>query len=378
MPSTQRRQLPRSALVRRLRHLVASRHPLLHLLPFLLGLSIGIFLGTRRDPSHVSLYTNLSIPSSSFLPPDDLLLRSTSTSASPPLTLAFAFATGRSGTQHLSRILSSRVSPRALITHEQEHLSLRTRTVVARDYRRLAAHSHRDDFDSVMDKYARNVKLPFFRTMLRRSNAQHLVYTGHVPAAFGLIPALIRMLPAGSVRVLRLRRERLACAASLMALGPEEEDPWGGTTAGLTAAPNDRRRWFPTPNDGVTRLPAPGWMRMNRFQRWLWYVDDIECRWQALRYGPLAQQIGWMEDSLENLNVLDGGTGWRHVAAFMGVEVNPAKLAVRDNSVQFKNRSKIDVPEATLREWDVQYRGLVGPCPLDDGRTLTWGELLSR
>lgn len=294
---------------------------------------------------------------------------------------AFTFATGRSGTQHLSRVLRSSLSPQAYITHEQEHLNMRTKLIVHRHYRPLASLPDEAHFNVSADYYIRHTKIPFYESLLRQQNATRLVYTGHVPTAFGLAPSLIRNLPKGCVRFLRIRRDRIATAVSLMALGPEQQDPWGSTsndTNSLTKADQVASvdtRWFPRPSDALVRLQVPvrTWASLNRFQRWLWYVDDVECRWQALR-DDMSHDFSWMEEALENLSAMDGGRAWRRMAEFIGVDVNWRQVAMRDNSIQYKNRLKTDASEAQLREWDAEYRKMVGACVISNSKSYSWKE----
>lgn len=317
---------------------------------------------------------------------EDYLFKQHSSRQQP--SFAFIFSTGRCGTQHFSKSLRSLHAPRAYITHEQEHDTLRTRDVVQRDYRRLVSSSfsssspsstsahyprNKTDFNQSMKAFVKNTKLPFYNHLLTSHGAHHLVYTGHVPSAFGMLPSIIEELPPGAVRVLRIRRDRLATALSLMALGPECEDPWGATSTSETSAPSVRRRWFPVPSDAHTRLHvAPAtWRTFNRFQRWLWYVDDVECRWQAM-LASARGRFSHAEYSLDALHVLDGGAAWKSLAHFMGTDVDLTQALRRHNSIQQKNRTKQDVPEAVLRQWDEQYRDTVGACHLTTSLQLTW------
>lgn len=294
----------------------------------------------------------------------------------------FAFATGRSGTQHLSRVLLSRPRPseQTYITHEEEHLSTRTKFIVEHDYRQMATAPNEDEFNRMAKEYVIRSKIPFYDALKLQHGAKRLLYTGHVPMVFGLGPALIDSLPARSVRILRMRRDRIATALSLMALGPEAEDPWGSTEerdvrGRLLKAPSVNRRWFPRPTNAMVRLQvsSSAWTNFNRFQRWLWYVDDVECRWQALRH-EFEGKFSWLEVDLESLNVLDGGAGWERVADFVGVGVNWEKVGKRDNSIQHKMRTKSNASEATLREWDTQYQHQVGACRINDKVRFRWGE----
>ncbi|PXF41692.1 hypothetical protein BWQ96_08577 [Gracilariopsis chorda] len=297
------------------------------------------------------------------------------------LSYAFFFGTGRSGTQHLSRVLVSRESPISYVTHEEEHVDVRTKQVVLREYRPLASLPNEAHFNTSVEAYVKRTKIPFYKQLMYKHRARRLLYTGHVPMAFGLGPALVKNLPPGSVRIVRVRRERLATAASLMALGPEEEDPWGSssnaTVANSTTLPDAtlNMRWFPRPTDAFVRLQVSTgvWASLNRFQRWLWYVDDVECRWQALVYG-LGDRFSWMEESLESLTVMDGGRTWSRIAEFVGVDIDWRKVGVRDNSIQYKQRTKISVAEEQLREWDMQYRKLVGRCKISSSLSYGWSD----
>lgn len=282
-------------------------------------------------------------------------------------TFAFVFSTGRCGTKHLSLALrSSRYTTklRTYITHEEEHASIATRTIVAEDYRRMASLSNESTFNTSMRAYIKQTKLPFFQTLLARHRARHLVYTGHVPTAFGLLPTLIDVVPSGSIRILRVRRDRIATALSLMALGVEEEDPWGVRP----------KRWFPVPTDAHVRLHVDShvWKQdLNRFQKWLWYIDDVECRWQALKHSG-RHSFSFLEVNIDDLHVLDGGGAWKEIASFLGTEVDLSMGLTRHNSIQYKNRTKDTFSEDVVRQWDKEYRAVVGACRLSNDLSINW------
>lgn len=341
----------------------------LGLLLFTLSLSsflLGRFTAAP-DSTHTQTNPTSGDQQTSFIPQQDIF----STAAT---TIVLFFTTGRSGTQHCSRVFTALPSPypRSYITHEEEHISLRTRDVIRREYRPFVSQPSEALFNTSVARYVKHHKLPFYHMLLRRHAATRLVYTGHVPTAFGTIPAIVNAMPVGSVRVIRIRRDRLQTAASLMALGPEEQDSWmGGPVTDRT-----NRRWFPTPWDAHTRLKVrmDVWERLNRFQRYLWYVDDVECRWQAF-LNEFGDHVAWMEDSLEALSVFDGGSGWRRVAAFAGVDVKVEQIGVRDNSIQHKQKVKT-VGEAEMRLWDMEYRRAIGRCYIasDRSTSYSWAE----
>lgn len=297
---------------------------------------------------------------------------------------AFVFSTGRCGTQHLARVLGG--APEAVVTHESESPALRPRDVVTRTYRRLAGLPTVAAHDAAAARHVRRQLIPALAARLTAAGdvAHTAVYTGHVPLAYGLGPALADALGT-RLRVVRLRRERLATALSLMALGPPEEDAWtsdvavpavaAGLAGGGAGTSSRGLRWFPVPSAPFValRVEAPVWSRLNRFQRYLWYVDDIECRWQRLRSRLTEAQT--LELQLEALDHLDGGREYGRLARFLGVRINGTEAGVRHNSMQDKARDKSTAGEATLRQWDREYRALVDGCDLGGGRVLSWNHM---
>lgn len=287
----------------------------------------------------------------------------------------FVFGTGRSGTKNLERILKSGPHVPAFVTHEWEDYRMSPKQVVHSVYRKLAKSPN---FEKDANAYVTRTKLPFYNKLLERKNVTRLVTTGHLPFAFGLGPALVKSLPPGSVRILRLRRDRIATASSFMSLGPEGQDPWGPTNPGVKAHDDIARRWVPKPTDVITqlRVPKESWKKMNRFQRWLWYVDEMECRWQSMR-DSCDGSWAYMEASMEGLMQMDGRKGWEEVAQFMGVELDREVMGLEkvkyENSVSQRSRKKKYVPDSTLRRWDLQYRALVGTCHKSNGETYSWG-----
>jgi hypothetical protein len=273
-----------------------------------------------------------------------------------PRTFALVFSTGRAGTLLMSQLLES---PDAHVTHQDEAFNMRTCEYVERYYRRLASAESEAKFNASARAFVVDEKIPFYHSLLAAHGKKRFVYTGHLPLVFGLGPSFLDALPRGTLRILRLRRDRIATALSLMALGPEEEDPWSISEPGM-----HNRRWFPEPSSAMVRLGVDIeiFLRdMNRFQRWLWYVDDVECRWQAL-VADRGHDFEWIEESLESLEAMDGGRGWARVAAFLGVGVRGDRIGARHNSIQSKSRVKLDVSETKLRQWEVDYRNMVGSC----------------
>lgn len=286
-------------------------------------------------------------------------------------TYCFVFSTGRAATKHMSMLFETmpRPGPQTYVTHQEEDDVISTRDFVAKHYRRLAALENEADFNATVRLFVREAKLPFLDGLRSKHNADRVLYTGHLPLSFGLGPALIELLPERSICILRLRRDRIESALSLMALGPETEDPWSDR------ARSRKLRWFPVPWASFARLriARADFDSLNRFQKWLWYVDEIECRWQAL-VRDMGHRFHWMEATLEGLNVMDGGRGWSEIATFLGVQVRRDALGARDNSIQAKGREKLVASEHELRAWDAEYKRVSPACDLagDGSVFLRW------
>lgn len=153
------------------------------------------------------------------------------------------WSTGRSGTKHISRALVSGAPPLppALLAHQDEDLGAPTRAVGNAHYGPLEEAPSEEAFNASAAAVVAACTLPQWRIRLAADHAHRLMYTGQLPAGFGLAPPLLDALPRGTLRVLRLLRARIPAAASLVALGRPEGDPWGSsaraTAAGSCAAP---------------------------------------------------------------------------------------------------------------------------------------------
>ncbi|KAA8496309.1 hypothetical protein FVE85_0038 [Porphyridium purpureum] len=367
----------------------------------------------------------------------------------------FVFSTGRCATAHLAAVFldlarhqnaQSASRPQPFVTHQTEHNSMPTKLFVDRYYRQLvslpraavASVSDQDgeirtpdaiqgvkggqgyegesekSFEAAALAFVRQNRLPFYLDQMRRHGpgVHTHIFTGHVPLAFGMADSLLEVLP-GTVRIVRMRRDRIQLALSLMALGPASQDAW----AHIDRKPgNERRqdngsmrsdetsqlRWFASPHHAhvLLRPPLDVWRtQLNRFQKYLWYVDDTECRWQALLRRHAAAiasgRLRVLETSVEELEQISFRTAYARIAHFWGLSVgaeqdgdsswNPALLAARHNSIQSKKRDKIlslqevqdTAPahlanETWLREMDDAYRLLVGACQISPTETLSW------
>jgi len=273
-------------------------------------------------------------------------------------TYMWVFATGRTGTQHLSRVFAGNEEV-AYITHQTETEIEPTKHVVDRMYRRL--RSARD-----VQVWVKEDRIPYIRGRLVGSVHKYL-YTGHLPCAFELCPTFIDTLPRNSVKILRVRRDRIQTALSLMALGPESQDPWVGV------GPTLPLRWFPSPKLWFVRLRPTDqtWASLNRFQKYLWYVDDLECRWQALKRSHHGE-FQYLEVQVESLIQFNGAEEYHRIAQFFNLSLDLSAITERHNTIQHKQKVKDNQPEAQLRDWDLQYRRVIGSCEITEGETISW------
>jgi len=280
--------------------------------------------------------------------------------------LVFVFSTGRTQTKQFSRVFGG---PGTYVNHQDESEKVTTREVVEKVFRPYA----RSNDTEMGRKFISTIKLPMIERRLRdANNAQVYFQTGHAPLAFGLGELIIEAVGTDAFSVVRLRRDRIPNALSMMALGPESEDPWAPVGPG---GDTSRRRWFPKPTDYHVKLrpSVEVWKSFNRFQKYLWLVDDTECRWQSLKQ---EYAFDYMEVQMEALTQMNGWEEYKRIANFVGTDFvsNPEKLYARDNSIESKKRDHVKwvTDEKTLREWDEDYRKLVGPCILSSGDILTW------
>ncbi|KAJ8904438.1 hypothetical protein NDN08_000956 [Rhodosorus marinus] len=277
--------------------------------------------------------------------------------------LVFVFSTGRTGTKHFSSVFGGK---EALVNHQDEADSVSAKEAVNKFYRPFAATNDTE----LAREFLSEVKLPMIKSRLQAADDAKVYFqTGHVPLAFGMAPILLKLLGSKTFAVVRIRRDRIQQALSLMALGPESEDPWSEDSESLS------RRWFPRPSDVHVKLRPDQrvWNSFNRFQRYLWLVDDTECRWQSLKR---EYAFDYLEVQMESLLQLNGVEQYEKIAAFVGTGLPPRveSMHARDNSIEQKGKDSLKwvADEKTLRLWDEQYRKLVGPCVVDQNLMYKW------
>mmetsp|Transcript_4327 Transcript_4327/g.7589 ORF Transcript_4327/g.7589 Transcript_4327/m.7589 type:complete len:368 (+) Transcript_4327:85-1188(+) len=297
----------------------------------------------------------------------------------------FVFSTGRCGTQHLARVLVAKENESAVIVHQEEDENIPTRDLVRTIYRKLSSLDTIKEFREKSRLYVKLNRVEYLNKIMKRNdNAKRFVFTGHVPLAFGLANALIDELP-GFIRILRMRRDRIALALSLMALGVEQEDSWNHVESSL-----ENVRWFPTPFQIHVLLKSEKalnetWSSMHRFQKYLWYVDDVECRWQALKYRVeneknFREKVELLESSVEDIAQFSYAKATKRIADFFQVAFDETNAGTRHNSIESKHRVKatninaVDeyLDESTLRKLDEQYKVMFPSCEYAPGLFMKW------
>ncbi|KAK4522949.1 hypothetical protein GAYE_PCTG32G0839 [Galdieria yellowstonensis] len=265
---------------------------------------------------------------------------------------SFVFSCGRAGTKHFSKVFGDNNS---FVTHQLECNDKPTRELIADFYRPMLQNG---SFIQ-LEQYVINQLIPFMESNLRATGTTKYFYTGHVPFTFGLADYLLRHIKT-PVKIIRVRRSRIPLALSLLNMGPEEEDPW----VNANNVSKYKKRWLLTPTDPVVKLPCPPlvWNRLNRFQKYLWVVDDTECRWQYLKR---RYHFDYLELQLEALDQIHGMLEYEKISNFLGIgfENKSRKLFYKHNSKEIlKHPLTLCFPESQLRAWDEEYKRMIGSC----------------
>ncbi len=183
-------------------------------------------------------------------------------------TLGFVFSTGRIGTLFLATILYGDARNGGLVKHEDE--GAHRRDVLAHILRPAMHH----DWKDVVRDYVKNVKLSRIAREMRQKKRLHYLDTGH-QVVLGEMSTLIKEV-GSQIRVVRLRRERLATAASFAG------DP---TKKALCSYgyEDDAIHYCPWHQGAILKPRSIVlWKQLNLFQQYLYWVDEVEASWQQL------------------------------------------------------------------------------------------------
>jgi hypothetical protein len=257
-------------------------------------------------------------------------------------SFAFVYSTGRCGTSHLAKIFDDKHS---YVCHEEEY---KDTYLVMEEFLRPIARTN--DKDLAME-YVREKKMPFMLRRLRSAGAAKYFATGH-QIIFGIVPALLEQLE-GRIKFVRLRRDRLQTALSFVT-APEYNDPWMPHWEGRQTIGQEHPRWALCPADKVVHLDpsSEAWKRLNRFQRYLWYVDEVERQWQVF----LADfSFPHIEVFLEELN-----DEYARLSEFLGISYRKDLAGVRHNSTEEQpSRYKPSYTHEDLERFARDYEQLI-------------------
>ena len=179
-----------------------------------------------------------------------------------------------------------------------------------------------------------------------RARKQHTwIESGH-QNMLGELPGLAQML-GKQVRFVRMRRNRLDVAYSYAQKG---EGPCSPACI-----------YCLCPLDAIARCPVDGqtWGMLTLFQQYLWFVDELECQWQALVHnepGIVRTDLNW-DKSISGEQLL-------MVAKFSGMDKavlrNETKKETKRDNDHVKSGSRSTKNYTAMAAEAHQYRKLLG------------------
>jgi hypothetical protein len=134
-------------------------------------------------------------------------------------------------------------------------------------------------------EYVHGTKIPGLLKSLKSHLGRTVgIQTGH-ETFLAMIPALILLL-GDRAKFVRLRRNRLSTAYSLSAsdaMASFARNDQARVKA-WKSGPCTDRLWGLCPFDYSARLIPPGdaWLEFSKYQRNLWFVDELEAEWQSI------------------------------------------------------------------------------------------------
>lgn len=249
----------------------------------------------------------------------------------------FVMSTGRCGTTYLATTLRCPENQRCSIVHEAD------RGITAK---RILKVAQLYDDKAMITDWVYGTKVPQLASLVERSNLTRYIDTGHQVVFGDMLANLAEILGPDHMRVVRLRRNRLETAASF-AGEPAKRDP-------CSYKMEDINLHYCPFHAGALLRPIGGqaaWRQLNKYQMYLWWVDEVEAVWQKLlrTHGSSFQHIeinysGRMtEDAVQT------------ISDFLGVTYGPR--AAQRKRVNTHNRTSRQ-PTEVRQMLDQAYRSL--------------------
>lgn len=193
-------------------------------------------------------------------------------------------------------------------------------------------------------KYVAERKVPKIVHVLRARKQHTWIESGH-QNMLGELSGLAQML-GKQVRFVRMRRNRLDVAYSYSQKG---EGPCSPACI-----------YCLCPLDPIARCPVDGetWGMLTLFQQYLWFVDELECQWQALVYnepGITRVDLNW-DKSISGEQLL-------MVAKFSGMDKavlrNETKKETERDNDHVKSSKRSTKNYAAMEAEALQYQELL-------------------
>ncbi len=249
----------------------------------------------------------------------------------------FFMSTGRCGTKFLYKVLQHGRNNDAVIRFEHEHR--RMKYVQSR----ILHPSLTTNSTSTIRDYVRDEKIPAMLREMKKNNKHMYIDTGH-QVALGMLEHLIDFL-GPRIIVIRVRRDRMRTAASFAGArhkkGPcqySEEEP--------------HLHYCPFQTASFVKIRSKNlWNSFNLFQKYLWWVEEVEARWKWI----LATRQPFNHIEMDFANNI-GMKKLDNITKFAGVKYSKHFASKKKiNSHNRRNFSQAWLSTKT-KEYDIQMK----------------------
>eukprot|EP00035_Acanthoeca_spectabilis_P034539 m.29584 g.29584 ORF g.29584 m.29584 type:complete len:397 (-) comp6717_c0_seq1:2761-3951(-) len=247
----------------------------------------------------------------------------------------FIVSNGHTGTTYLGqpsswrRMFGGSIIEDLFVTHEMEA----NKSVV----RQMGWH---DDYCEKSLAYVRDIKVPQMESVLAATERGTWLGAGH-QIILGMVPALVRVL-GDKAKFIRLRRNKKDVAYSYYQKGG---DPCTGKCI-----------YCICPLDAAARIPVRGeiWEKLSVYQRYLWFVDELEAQWQATK--KTFPNINFVEIDWDKQ--LSTKT-FQRIAKFTGFPAFEPKIS--DSNITKSNHHVFGAKNETWMQEQIEgYKNIIG------------------